>query len=188
LAQAKIGDAKDVRNYAIILLALHTGLRMIDIVHLKLNDIDWYKKELNIVQHKTDNALNLPLQPDAGNAIADYILNFRPAENNSPYVFLKTVAPIGKLTDNGTGINILKPYLRELSSNGHQVSGKGFHALRRSMGTWLIESGSDVSVAAQVLGHKDHNSSKRYISLHYSGLHCCCMSLSGIETVREGLR
>jgi len=55
------------------------------------------------------------------------------------------------------------------------------------MGTWLIESGSDVPTAAQVLGHINHDSSKRYVSLNYSGLCNCVMGLSGIAVTKEGL-
>ncbi len=186
LSLSKTDDHVGKRNYAIILLALHTGLRSVDIFNLKLADIDWRKNEINIIQRKTGTALTLPLHKEVGGALADYILNHRP-NADSPYVFIRSMAPATKLSDDGTGMNILKPYLKEISDGGSNVDGKGFHALRRSVGTWLIESGSDVPTAAQVLGHKDHNSSKRYISLHGDGLKCCCMSLSGIETTKEGL-
>lgn len=178
------GSAKGSRNHAILHLAARTGLRLIDIVNLQLEDIDWRKKEISITQRKTGNSLTLPIDIDTGNAIAAYILNFRP-DTESPYVFLKTVAPFTKLSDVGTGANIIKPYLRE--SGIPPSPGKGFHALRRSMGTWLIESGSDVPTTAQVLGHLNHDSSKRYVSLHYSGLRNCSMGLSGISVAKEEL-
>ena len=47
LSLIKPDNARGNRDYAILLLALHTGLRSIDIVHLKLRDIDWHKKEVN---------------------------------------------------------------------------------------------------------------------------------------------
>jgi site-specific recombinase XerD len=178
------GSARGSRNHAILLLAFHTGLRHIDIVNLQLEDIDWSRREINIVQRKTGRSLTLPLDIDAGNAIAEYILNFRPNVQSS-YVFLKAVAPFTKLSDVGTGMNIIKPYL--LRAGISYSPSKGFQALRRSMGTWLIESGSDVAITAQVLGHMDHDSSKRYISLDNLGLRNCSMSLSGIEVAKEGL-
>jgi len=184
LSHAKDGTARGSRNYAILLLAFYTGLRLIDIVNLKLDNIYWQRNEIVIEQHKTGSSLSLPLDPDVGNAIAEYILVSRP-NVVSPYIFLRCLAPFTKLSDRGSGVNILKPYMQK-AGIAH-ATGYGFHALRRSMGTWLIESGSDVSTTAQVLGHIDHDSSKRYISLHYSGLRICCMSLSGIEVAKEGL-
>ena len=184
LSHAQDGSARGSRNYAILLLAIHTGLRLIDIVNLRLDSIDWHRKEITVKQHKTGSTLSLPLDVDAGNAIAEYILNFRPRAE-APYVFLRIVAPFSKLSDYGTGANIIKPYLLKAGINLEK--GTGFHAFRRSMGTWLIESGAGVDTTAQILGHINHESSKRYISLHHSGLRVCCMCLSGIAIAKEGL-
>jgi len=69
------------RNYAIILLACGTGLRGIDIVKLKLSDIDWKSGEISIIQSKTGKPVKLPINGQISNAIADYILNGRPKSN-----------------------------------------------------------------------------------------------------------
>lgn len=61
------------RDYAIMLLAAQTGLRACDIVNLKREDIDWRAREIRIVQQKTGKPLSLPLEPESGNAIADYL-------------------------------------------------------------------------------------------------------------------
>lgn len=61
-----------IRNKAIILLAFETGLRSVDIRHLKLSDVDWENAMLHIVQSKTGSPLTLPLNGIVMNAIADY--------------------------------------------------------------------------------------------------------------------
>lgn len=66
------------RNYAMVLLAMRTGLRSIDIINLKLSNIDWRNKTIVIVQQKNGRPLTLPLLSDVGNALSDYILNARP--------------------------------------------------------------------------------------------------------------
>ena len=63
------------RDYAIMTLAKNTGLRSIDILGLKFSDVDWNRKELRMVQHKTDVPLTLPIEIPVCNAIADYILH-----------------------------------------------------------------------------------------------------------------
>jgi site-specific recombinase XerD len=78
------------RNYAMLLLALRTGLRSTDIIHLKLSDIHWTHNTIEIVQSKTDTRLVLPLLADVGNAIANYILNGRPDSQQS-YIFLRLI-------------------------------------------------------------------------------------------------
>src|ERR1035437_7694185 len=89
--------ASGKRNYAMFLLALRTGLRSIDIINLKLGDIQWKSNTIEIVQAKTGTPLILPLLTDVGNAIADYILNGRP-DSQLPSLFLRTQAPYRKLS------------------------------------------------------------------------------------------
>lgn len=75
LHQINLYTGKGKRDLAIILLGLHTGLRVIDIVNLRLQDIDWKKGEIKIILKKTGKALSLPLMEDVGKAIMDYILS-----------------------------------------------------------------------------------------------------------------
>ena len=66
--------------------------------------------------------------------------------------------------------------------------GKSFHALRRTTGTRLIESGAGLPLASQILGHARINSSGRYYALASEQLRQCCLPLDGFPCTREGLR
>jgi len=66
------------RDYAMVLLAVSTGLRCCDIVALRVDEIDWRRDEIRLVQAKTSRPLVLPLSALAGNAVAEWILNGRP--------------------------------------------------------------------------------------------------------------
>ncbi|MFQ9704052.1 MAG: tyrosine-type recombinase/integrase [Enterocloster clostridioformis] len=63
------------RSYAMVLLAARLGLRIGDIRNLKLHDIDWTKKQISIIRHKTQKALLLPLPEEVGWAVIDYLKN-----------------------------------------------------------------------------------------------------------------
>lgn len=76
MAVIDCGSSMGKRDKAIISLGATTGLRAVDIVHLKLTDIDWYRGEIHLVQNKTGGMLSLPLLPETGELIKDYILNF----------------------------------------------------------------------------------------------------------------
>jgi len=186
-AQIDTSTAEGKRNYAILFLASHTGLRSVDIVNLKLMDIDWQKDEIRIIQRKTGKPLVLPLEADTGKAIVDYILSGRP-NTDSPYIFVRSVAPYAKLSDSGIGMNIIKKYRNNTRTAHSSGDGKGFHALRRSVGTWMLEAGVPLPTISQVLGHHDLDSTKPYLSLHYHMLEECALSLHGIETEKEELR
>jgi Phage integrase family len=49
------------RDYAMVALAVSTGLRCCDIVALRLDEIDWRRDEIRLVQAKTSRPLVLPL-------------------------------------------------------------------------------------------------------------------------------
>lgn len=171
------------RDYAIILLASRTGLRSIDIVNLRLSDLDWLNNSFHIVQKKTGRPLILPLETDTGNAIAEYILEARP-ESTSEYVFLRTFAPYRKLADCGSMDNILNKYLKSAGILRQPNDGKSFHALRRSMGTWMLESGVPLTTISQVLGHKEQDSAKQYLSMDHTRLASCALDFEGIPLGR----
>jgi len=174
------------RDHAIVLLAVSTGLRCCDITGLRLDDIDWRRDEIRIVQRKTSAPLALPLTIEAGNAVADYVLNARPV-SEAPEVFLRAYAPCVRLA--GTiGALIMSRYLDAAGIRHKAGDGKTFHALRRTMGTRLIESGADLPMAAQILGHSRIDSSKRYIALDTDSLRECCLPLTGLECRSDALR
>lgn len=171
------------RDYAIILLAAHTGLRSIDIVNLRLSHLDWRTDSIHIVQRKTGQPLALPLEPDTGNAIARYLLEARP-QSTADHVFLRTRAPYRKLADDGSLDNILEKYLQSAGIVRQPGDGKSFHALRRSMGTWMLESGVPLTTISQVLGHKAQDSAKPYLSMDYARLASCARDFREIPLGR----
>jgi len=174
------------RDYAIVKLAIETGLRVVDILNLKLSDINWRTCEIAIIQNKTDEAIQLPLMADVGNAIVDYILQARP-QSDSPYIFLRTVKPHTKLGNTGNGKNIISRYLAKAGIEHKAWDGKTFHAFRRTHGTRLVEAEVPLPDIADLLGHKVLDSAKRYISHNDEMLRVCCLGILEYATRKEGL-
>jgi len=162
------------RDYAMILLAAITGLRAIDIIELKFNDIDWRNGEIRITQSKTIESLALPLTADVGTAIRDYIMNGR-AESSLPHVFLRVNAPFSKISN-----SILHGQFNKYRAliGLHKCP---FHDLRRALGSNMVISGVPVTTVAQVLGHTNIDSTKQYISLDSVHLKECALDFTGIE-------
>jgi len=186
LEQINTGTPQGKRDYAIIYLASRTGLRCSDILGLKLADINWKHNELHIIQKKTGQPLSLPFGADTGKAIADYILQGRP-DTDEPYVFLRVEPPYRKLADTAVTSNILAKYMKKAGITHLPGDGKTFHALRRSMGTWMLESEIPLPTIAQVLGHRNLDSTKRYLSLATSMLSECALDIQYLGTKRREL-
>lgn len=163
------------RDYAMMVLAAQTGLRGIDVIKLKRCDIDWRKREINIVQSKTGKTLCVTLEIESGNALYDYLLNARP-ESDIPTVFLSSQHPIRALSPI-TAQGVVKRYMAiaDIKCEPHQRY--GFHSFRRAFGTRLLESGTPVHLLSQLLGHYDLDSARPYISASEQRLSECCLPL-----------
>jgi site-specific recombinase XerD len=171
------------RDYAMVALAVSTGLRCCDVVALRLDEIDWRRDEIRLVQAKTSRPLVLPL---AGNAVAEWILHGRP-DCGAPEVFVRLQPPHVKL-GNSAGSTLMRRRLARAGIDHAARDGKSFHALRRTAGTRLIESGAGLPLAAQILGHARISSSGRYFCLASEQLRQCCLPLENFACTREGLR
>ena len=175
------------RGSAILMLASVTGIRAIDIANLKLTDINWREMTIYFVQHKTGYGLSLPLDSSAAAAVADYILNGRP-DIESPYVFLTEVAPYRKLNDKSSVSNILNKHVKMAGIEKKSYDGKTFHAFRRSMGVWLLDTSSSPEMISQILGHRDKDVIKRYLPLDASKLSICALGFDAIPVQSEVYR
>lgn len=173
------------RDYAMLLLARYTGLRAVDVIHLRLRDIDWHKNEISIIQHKTLRPLILPLENIVGNAIADYILNARP-KSDSQRIFLRTRAPYEPL-GHGNGTVIVRKYAKKAGVSLQSGGPKGFHSFRRSIGVNMLSADVPLATISEVLGHSSSNSTKPYLSLAADPLRMCAMPLTGMECSRKEL-
>ena len=81
------------RDYAILLLVTHLGLRDSDIQNMTFSNLLWKECRIRLVQTKTKRTLELPLTEEIGNAIIDYLKYGRPKQDTSEYVFVRHSAP-----------------------------------------------------------------------------------------------
>ena len=171
------------RNYAMVLLAIRTGLRSVDIVNLELSSIDWRNGTINIIQQKNGKPLNLPLLADVGNALADYILHAR-LESELPYVFLRCLTPYSKLSD---CYAISCSVMKKADVRQEHDQRKGFHIFRHSVAAKMLSQEVPLSIISNTLGHGSVSSSKTYLSTDGAHLKACALTLAGIEVTKEEL-
>lgn len=179
-------DAVSLRDKAIMVLSLLTGLRAVDIVNLKLSDINWKCDIISISQRKTNEPLALPLLPAIGNAIAGYIVNDRP-KTDSPYVFLSYLAPHKPLKEHSNCYAIVKNIFSRAGVRlGNEL--KGTRLLRHHMASKMLKKGVAVQTISLTLGHINPNSADIYLTTDEKGLRDCALTLSLIPMKVGGLR
>lgn len=169
---------ESARDRAMMLLALRLGLRDSDIRSLRFNEVDWVHDRICLSQQKTGVPLTLPLVPEVGNAIMEYITGERPSSAAGyPYVFVREQAPHVKLTSLYT---VCSKALRRSGAVGEEEGPAGMHLLRRTLARRMLEASVTHAVLGDALGHSNPESGKPYISLDSRMLAACALDLSGI--------
>ena len=164
-----------LRNKAITLLAMNTGLRAVDICALKIKDIDWEHDAIHVVQQKTGKPHDIPLTEAIGNALVDYLLNERPA-SESEYVFLRAVAPYSPLMSHAGIRNIL---FKVVNDSDIECKGRiyGTRITRHSAASRMLRNGVPLAVISEALGHSNSNSAMIYITTDDVKLAECTLPL-----------
>jgi len=174
------GSPMGKRNYVIILLATKLGLRASDIARLKFENIHWDTNTIEITQFKTGKKLELPLLPDVGNAIIDY-LKYGRRKSEEDYVLLTGRPPFGHFTTSNVVTHVVQ---RAFKKAGINTQGKKFgpHALRHSLGFRMLEESTILPVISEVLGHGSTESTKYYLRIDLKSMQKCMLDTSSVPT------
>ena len=144
-----INTPKEVRNKAIVELLYSSGLRVSEVVNLKLNDMK-DNKSLRVVG-KGRKVRILPVTDQAYNIIKLWIKNFRKNflnDQDNNYLFLGVRGK--QLSD------------REVRRIVKSSTGTFPHNLRHTFATHILDGGADLRVVQELLGHSDPTTTQLY--------------------------
>jgi site-specific recombinase XerD len=172
-------NPKGKRDYAMVLLAARLGLRASDICRLKFENLHWDKDLISINQYKTDKLIELPMLPEIGNALIDYLKYGRP-KSDEPYIFLHLINPFTRLKEptlHSIVFSLMKlAGIKNLENRKH-----GPHALRHSLAGALLEIKTPITIISEVLGHSTSESTKDYLRIDLKALSQCVLEVPDID-------
>ena len=169
------------RDYAMILLACVLGLRIGDIKNLRFQNFNWEDKKLSLIQHKTHKPLTLPIPDAVGWAVIDYIKNGRPQYYESDQVFLKHMPPFDPIGNENHMQQQLVRYMRKAGIDQRTKKHSGFHSLRHSAGSMLLEMETPLPVITDILGHSNSDVTAVYLKTDLQKLAECVLSPEGFR-------
>lgn len=156
--QAKIYYEKTKeRDIAILTLLLGTGIRVSECVGLDLTDIDFNNNGITVTR-KGGNQSVVYFGDEVEKALRNYLENSRkaitPQAGYENALFLST-------QKRRMGIQAIENMVKKYAS---QITTKKItpHKLRSTYGTALYRETSDIYLVADVLGHKDVNTTKKH--------------------------
>lgn len=150
-----------IRDRAMMLLLATTGLRNRELRQLELGDIRWRNAELVLRHTKGHRDRIVPLLEEAGAALLEYVLRARPqiAERR---VFLLHSPPLRAFSHSGTVSRIIRT---RLQGAGLAIERGGAHLLRHSLATRLVEQRRPIKEVADLLGHRNIDTTSFYIKV-----------------------
>ena len=169
------GSPKGKRDYAILLLASKLGMRAGDICRLSFKNLKWEHNEIELIQEKTQEKILLPLLPEVGSAIIDYLKYGRPI-TESTVIFMRHVCPIAPLMP-PTLHSIVWQYLRLAGIKIPDGKKHGPHALRHSLASALLEESTPLPIITEVLGHTNISTTSIYLKIDVSHLRHCALDV-----------
>ena len=154
------------RDYTVLLLLSRLGLRAGEVVHLKLDHIDWHAGLLN-VRGKGGRMDQLPLPMDVGEALASYLRNGRPHCSATRRVFIRLRAPYRGFASSVAIDCIVR---RALQRAGLEPPRKGAHLLRHTLATGMLRNGASLTEIGQLLRHRHPQTTEIYAKVDYATL------------------
>ncbi|MEE2858361.1 MAG: site-specific tyrosine recombinase/integron integrase [Candidatus Neomarinimicrobiota bacterium] len=147
-----------LRDKVIIIILYAAGLRVSELINLKIND---YLKEDDFLRitGKGDHDRYVPIGEKTSKAINDYLHNLRPrliTKHNSSGILL--LNKFGKKLSRMAIWNIIKEYVR-MSGIKKPISP---HVFRHTFATHLLEGGADLRVVQELLGHANIQTTQIY--------------------------
>jgi site-specific recombinase XerD len=145
------------RDRAILLLLARLGLRVGEVVHLTLENINWEAGEI-LIRGKSAREDRLPLPPDVGRALAAYLKQDRPA-CSCRRVFIRMKAPRQGFASAAAVCTLFR---RALARADLHPPKKGVHLLRRSLATQMLRRGASLTQIGEVLRHQRAQTTEIY--------------------------
>jgi site-specific recombinase XerD len=142
----KLNQIENLKHKAILSLTYSVGLRVSEIINLKIEDIDSKRMIIHIKNAKGRKDRIVPLSQTVLELLREYYKHYNPSE----YLFN------GQSTNKysiGSCQKIYKKYIDNQSS---------IHTLRHSSATALLENGTDLRVIQKILGHTNVKTTEIY--------------------------
>lgn len=151
---ARLFNSLDNKKHkAMLFTAYSAGLRVSEVVGLKISDIDSGRMQIRVARAKGKKDRYVSLSILLLDILRQYIVLFRPRE----YLFESEL----------TGTAYPTRTVQQIFSNAKQKAGilkeVGIHSLRHSFATHLLDKGVDIRYIKDILGHFNIKTTERYL-------------------------
>ena len=145
-------DKDGLRDRLIIEMLYATGVRVSELINIKISDIDFDNKRIRVLG-KGNKERVVYYGEYAEEVMSSYLKNHKRKDNN--YLFLNSKGE--KLSDGGVRY-IIDNIMKKLSIKTHVTP----HVLRHTFATDMLNNGCDIKIVQELLGHSSLKSTEVY--------------------------
>jgi integrase/recombinase XerD len=145
----------NLKHKAILFVAYSAGLRVSEVINLRLQDIDRERQQLFIYCSKGKKDRYVMLSPMVLDVLEQY---YKMSETKPTYYLFE-----GYEKGQPYSIRSAQKIFSEAKSKAGIIKTVTFHSLRHSFATHLLEKGIDVIFIKDLLGHFDIKTTERYL-------------------------
>lgn len=146
---------KNKKHKAMLFTAYSAGLRVSEVVALKISDIDSVRMQIRVARAKGKKDRYVNLSPVLLDLLRKYVKEYEPA----PRVYL--------FESEFTGSPYPVRTVQQIFGNAKRMAGirkeVGIHSLRHSFATHLLDKGTDIKYIKDLLGHFNIRTTERYL-------------------------
>lgn len=146
--------ARPGRDRVMLQTAYACGLRLGELIHLQVGDIDSPRMLVHVRQGKGSKDRLVPLSPQLLEELRTYWRCYRPQPWLFPNAAQVPLCP-----------NTVQRWMKRMVVQARLTKPATMHTLRHSFATHLLEAGVDVLTVQKILGHRSLQTTTRYLHL-----------------------
>ena len=143
---------ENLKHKTMLFLAYSAGLRVSEVVNLRVKDIHSARMVINIKAAKGKKDRMVSLSEGILELLRKYYLSYRPKE----WLFE------GQCKEESYSMRSLQQIFHRAKNEARIIQDVTFHSLRHSYATHLHERGTDIKLIQELLGHNDIQTTLRY--------------------------
>lgn len=142
------------RDKLILELFYSTGIRLSELINLKLNDINTYDQSIKVLGKRNKERI-IPLNNIVHNNIVEYLIKREEKVFQGEFLF---VTEKGKKMYEKLVYRLVNSYLGEVTT----LTKKSPHVLRHTFATHMLNNGADLNAIKEILGHSNLSATQIY--------------------------
>lgn len=160
LKQPDLNTAKGIRDTAMLELLYATGMRVSELIHLRMEDVNLDFGYVNC--HDNDKERIIPIGNVSRSALVNYMKNARPffVKDDTERILFTNIN--GKPMSRQGFWKMLKGYGEDAGIEREITP----HTLRHSFAAHMLQNGADIKSVQEMMGHSDISTTQIYLGMN----------------------